>query len=201
MRAKLAAPASLATAVGVFAVLFLMTHSLLWSPLLAALAALGLYLMLDDRTPAQVRDGEYAEDANRKVEEALRTVRQIRGITAQVLSPSVKHSLQQACEYVPELLTRVRKTSPNNLYSSASSLGGHLTSLAGVVEQYLDIQRKPDFYKNPAELMRGGEIAIQRFTEFTVDSLRLVNSGELAQYQANLETVAPPQLPDLGAEK
>ena len=201
MRAKLAAPVSLVAAAGVFTVVFLITHSLLWSPVLAALAALGLYLMLDDRTPGEVRDGEYEEDANRKVEEVLRTVRQIRGVTGQVLSPSVKHSLQQACEFVPELLTRVRKTSPNNLYSSASSLGAHLLSLAGVVEQYLDIQRKPTFYANPAELMRGGELAIQRFTEFTIDSLRLVNAGELAQYKANLETVAPPQLPDLGADK
>ena len=124
--------------------LFAVTGSLLWSPLLAALAALGLYLMLDDRTPNQVRDDDYAQDADRKVEEVLRTVREIRGSPARSLSPSAKHSLQQACDYVPELLTRVRQTSPNSLYSSASQLGAHLTSLAGVVDQYLDIQRKPD---------------------------------------------------------
>jgi hypothetical protein len=201
MRAKAATPLALVTAVAVFGVLFLFTHSFLWAPLLAVVAAFGVYFMLDDRSPAEVADGDYAEDANDRAGDVLRIVKQVKGLLNQVQSPAVRHSLQQACEAVPELLTRVRKTAPNTLYSSASTLYGHLVSLSGVVEQYLDIQNKPAFYRDPHALMQGGELAIQRFTEFTIESVRLVNQGELAQYQANLETVAPPQLPELGAEK
>jgi hypothetical protein len=201
MRAKAATPLALVIAVGVFIGLFVFTHSFIWSPLLALVAAFGVYFMLDDRTPAQVADGDYAEDANDKADEVLRIVKQLKGLLIQVRSPSVQYSLQQACDAVPELLGRIRKTAPNTLYSSASALYGHLVSLSGVVEQYVDIQNKPTFYRDPQALMQGGELAIARFTEFTIESVRLVNQGELAQYQANLETVAPPQLPELGAEK
>jgi hypothetical protein len=201
MRAKAATPLALATAVGVFIGLFAFTHSFLWSPVLALAAAFGVYFMLDDRTPAQVADGDYAEDADDKAQEVLRIVKQVKGLLNQVQSPTVRHSLQQACEAVPELLNRIRKTAPNTLYSSSSTLYGHLVSLSGVVEQYVDIQNKPAFYRDPHALMQGGELAIQRFTDFTIESVRLVNQGELAQYQANLETVAPPKLPELGADK
>ncbi len=201
MKAKLATPLALVAAVGVFIGLFVFTHSLLWSAVLAALAAFGAYFMLDDRTAVQAADGDYAEDANDKAGDVLRIVKQLKGLLVQVKSPSVQYSLQQACDTVPELLARVRKSAPNTLYSSASTLYGHLLSLVGVVEQYVDIQNKPTFYRDPQALMRGGEQAIARFTEFTIDSVRLVNQGELAQYQANLETVAPPKLPELGAEK
>ncbi|GIF90798.1 hypothetical protein Cch02nite_42420 [Catellatospora chokoriensis] len=195
---KVATPLALLVAVGVFGGLFAVTDSLLWSPLLAALCALGVYLMLDSRTTSQVRDDEYGADADRKADEVVRAAKEIRKLSRDVASPSVKHLLQQAAEFVPELLERVRATSPNSLYSSASQLGAHLQSLHGVVRQYLDIQRNPTFYDDPAALLAGGEQAVQRFTEFTIDSLRLVNQGDLAQYQANLQTVAPPKLPQLG---
>ncbi|MCP2322786.1 hypothetical protein HDA40_001293 [Hamadaea flava] len=197
MRGKLAAGAALVAAVGIFVGVFVVTRSLLWSPLLAAAGAVGLYLMVDSRRPSEVSDDEYAADAEKKMEEALRTIREIRRGLKDVASPTAKHLLQQACEQVPELLARVKARSPNSLYSSASQLGAHLTSLSGVLTQYLDIQRNPSFYTDPAALMSGGEAAFDRFAQFTLDSLRLVNSGDIAQYQANLETVAPPKLPTL----
>lgn len=197
MRGRIAAGVALVTAVAVFAGVFAVTRSLLWSPILAGAAALGLYLMVDSRRPNEVSDDEYEADADRKVEEALRAIREIRKQIKSVQSPSARNLLQQSCDYVPELLDRVKKRSPNSLYSSASQMSAHVTSLAGVVTQYLDIQRNPTFYTNPAALMHGGETAFQRFAEFTVDSLRLVNSGDIAQYQANLETVAPPKLPSI----
>lgn len=198
MMRRVATPLALLVAIGVFGGLFHVTGSLLWSPLLAALSALGVYLMLDSRTASEVRDDEYGADADRKVDEVVRAAKEVRKLSRDVASPSVKHLLQQAAEFVPELLDRVRATSPNSLYSSASQLGAHLQSLLGVVRQYLDIQRNPTFYDDPAALLAGGEQAVQRFTEFTIDSLRLVNQGDLAQYQANLQTVAPPKLPQLG---
>jgi hypothetical protein len=200
VRHRLATPLSLLIAVGVFAGMYVLTGSLLWSPLLAGVAAFGAYLMIDDRSRNEVSDDDYEQDAERKMGEALAVIRDIRKRLKEVSSPSAKHSLQQACDTVPELLNRVKATSPNGLYSSASQLAAHLSSLSGVLNQYLDIQRKPAFYLNPAELLAGGEQAFARFAEFSIDSVRLVNSGELAQYQANLETVAPPKLPQLGKE-
>jgi hypothetical protein len=197
---RFATPAALGIAVGVFAGTFALTGSLLWSPVAGFVVALGAYLMLDDRSPHQVSDDDYEQDAERKMDEALSVIRDIRKRLKEVASPGARHSLQQACETVPELLARVKATSPNGLYSSASQLSAHLSSLSGVLIQYLDIQRKPAFYHNPAQLLAGGEQAFARFAEFSIDSVRLVNSGELAQYQANLETVAPPKLPQLGKE-
>lgn len=200
MRHRLATPVALLAAVGVFVGAYLVTGSLLWSPVLAAVASIGVYLMLDDRTPARVRDDRYGEDAARKVDEALAVIRDIRKRTKEIASAQARHHLQQACDAVPELLDRVRVTSPNSLFSSASRLSAHLASLSGVLAQYLDIQRKPAFYPDAPRLLEGGEQAFARFSEFAIDSVRLVNSGELAQYKANLETVAPPKIPEFPRE-
>jgi hypothetical protein len=191
VRGRIATPVALLAAIGVFLGVFAVTRSLLWSPVLAALAAVGVYLMIDSRRPHEVHDDE------RKVREALRIIRDIRRLSDDVASRTAKRQLLQSCDYVPELLSRVKARSPDSLYSSASQLGAHLTSLVGVLTQYLDIQRNPAFYTDPAGLLSGGEVAFQRFAEFTVDSLRLVNAGDIAQYQANLATVAPPKLPQL----
>jgi hypothetical protein len=197
VRAKLATPVALAAAVVVFAVVFAVIGSLLWSVLLAVAAAFGAYLMLDHRTPVQVRDDTYSEDADRKVAEALRLVRDIARLGRQVTSTAARGSLEMACRYVPELLERVKANSPDSVYSSASQMVAHLSSLHGVLTQYLDIQRKPALYQRPQALRDSGEEAFRRFAEFAFDSVQLVNQGDIAQYQANLATVAPPKLPSL----
>jgi hypothetical protein len=197
MRGRIATPLALVAAIAIFAGAFVLTRSLLWSPLLAAVGAVGLYLMIDSRRPHEVSDDEYEEDAERKVDDVLRIVKEIRKSAEGVISLPVRQTLQQSCDYVPELLNRVRTGSPSTLFSSASQLGAHLTSLAGALKQYLDIQRNPAFYTDAPALMAGGEAAFGRFAEFTVESLKLVNAGDLAQYQANLATVAPPKLPQL----
>ncbi|WBB70783.1 hypothetical protein [Micromonospora sp. WMMD812] len=198
MRHKLAAPAGLITAVVVFVGIFAFTGSLVWSPLLAVAAALGVYLMVDDRTAARVDDDTYAEDAQRRVEAALRTVRDVRRLSREVNAPAARAALEDACRYVPELLERVRATAPDSLYSTASQIGGHLESLDGAVRQYLDVQRDPVLYRDAGTLRASGEQAFQRFAEFALDSVRLVNQGDIVRYRANLETVAPPKLPELG---
>jgi hypothetical protein len=197
LRAKLATSVALVSAVAIFAGVFLLTGSLLWSPLVAAVGALGVYLMADARTTRQVESDTYAEDAERKVDEVLAQVREVRKLSRDVTSPGARSSLESACQYVPELLDRVRANSPNSLYSSASQIGAHVASLAGVVRQYLDIQRKPSFYRDPDALKLSGDDAFRRFTEFAFESVQLVNQGDIATYRANLETVAPPRLPDL----
>ena len=110
---------------------------------------------------------------------------------------TARAALEQSADHVTELFERVRAKAPNSLYSTASQLNGHLSSLEGVLGQYLDIQSKPQLYRDPQVLTRSGEQAFYRFAEFTLESVRLVNQGDMAQYQANLETVAPPELPEL----
>lgn len=198
MRHRLASPLGLLTAVLVFSGVFALSGRLLLAVPLGAAAAIGVYLMVDDRTPREVEDDTYVDDANQKVADALRRVTAIKRHSRDVTDPGARSALAGACRYVPELFDRVRATAPNSLYSTASQLGGHLASLEGVVTRYLDIQRRPDLYGDPETLKRGGEQAFERFAEFALDSVRLVNQGDIAQYQANLDTVAPPKLPELG---
>jgi hypothetical protein len=198
MRAKLASTGGLLAAAVAFVATYLLTSSLIVAPLVGVAAAIGVYLMLDSRTSRQVLSDGYDDDADRKVADALEIVNQIRKLSKDMTSGRARASLQSACDSVPELLARVKANSPNSLYSSASQIGGHLQSLLGVARQYLDIQRKPGFYTEPATLLRNGEEAFRRFADFALDSVRLVNQGDLATYKANLETVAPPTLPQLG---
>ncbi|WP_432971213.1 5-bromo-4-chloroindolyl phosphate hydrolysis family protein [Dactylosporangium sp. CA-233914] len=198
MRRRLAAPVALVAAVAVFGIVFALTGSVLWAPILAVAAAIGVYLMLDDRNRAQVSSDNYADEAQEKVDEALKLIRAIERLAKDVHAPGARKALESACHYVPELFARVRAKSPNSLYSTASQIGGHLRSLEGAVRQYLDIQRKPVLYRDPEALRGSGEEAFQRFADFALESVRLINQGDLAQYKANLDTVAPPKLPELG---
>ena len=198
MRRRLAAPVALVAAVAVFGIVFALTRSVLWSPILAVAAAFGVYLMLDDRSQAQASSDDYADEAQQKVDEALKLIRGIERLARDVKAPGARKALESACHYVPELFARVRAKSPNSLYSTASQIGGHLQSLDGAVRQYLDIERQPVLYSDPRTLRTSGEEAFQRFADFALDSVRLVNQGDLAQYRANLDTVAPPKLPELG---
>jgi hypothetical protein len=197
VRHKLAAPVALAAAVVVFFGVFLATRSLLWPPLLAIAAGLGAYLMVDDRSSRKVASDDYDEQARQKVGEALGRIARIRELGQSVIEPSARLSLESACDRVPELFERVRVQAPNSLYSTASQLNGHLASLEGAVGQYLDIQRNPLLYPGPEALKSSGEQAFKRFADFALDSVRLVNQGDIAQYRANLDTAAPLELPDL----
>ena len=99
MKHRLATPLALLGAVAVFAGMFLLTESLLWSPVLAAVAATGIYLMLDDRTIIEVSDDQYDADADRKMRDALDIVREIRKLcrdTARIFWTS--HAEQQMQE-------------------------------------------------------------------------------------------------------
>lgn len=197
MRHKLAAPTGLITGVVVFIGVLLPTQSVLWPSLLAIAAAVGVYVMVDDRSAAKVASDTYLDEANAKVEEALRTLRGVRRSSRDVHAPAARASLDAACRYVPDLFDRVRATSPNTLYSTASQIGAHLVSLDGAVRRYLDIQRTPVLYQHPEALLSSGELAFKRFADFTLDSVRLVNQGDIGQYVANLETVAPPRMPEV----
>jgi hypothetical protein len=200
MRHRLAGPLGLLAAVGVFLAVFVPTGSLVLSPLLAGAAAIGVYLMVDDRNLNQVVEDNYEDEANRKVKRVLRQLETVEDRIGRITDRDARRSLELACRYVPELVNRVRDTAPNSLYSTASQLSGHLTSLDGVAVRYLDIQARPDLYPDPQLLCQRGREGFERFAEFIRDSIRLVNQGDLAEYQAHLETVAPLKLPELGQD-
>lgn len=200
---RLATPIALAVAVVVFVVFFLLLPGAgvlvqVGVPAaVAAVAAIGVAFALG-RTPGQIRNDQYSDDARDKVEEVHRTLGDLRQAAAKVQSRQVVQYVAQANKFVPELLARVSRTSPSSLYSSASQIGGHLLSLLGVVRQFSDIERNPQFYDDAPRVLASGEAAVRRFAEFAVESIKLVNQGEMAQYEANLATVAPPELPKLG---
>ena len=106
------------------------------------LAAIGVQVLLG-RTPAQISDDAYADDARGKVDACLDLVRRIGRAVRDLASPSMRDVTGRIAHVVPELLRRVETTSPTSVYSSASQWEGHLTSLLGVVTTYGDVEQHP----------------------------------------------------------
>ncbi|MEL4358652.1 MULTISPECIES: 5-bromo-4-chloroindolyl phosphate hydrolysis family protein [unclassified Luteococcus] len=173
---------------------------LLGPAVLAVMAAGGTKLMLL-RSAAEITDEAYRDDARGQLEACEDLVERIRQHARQVQSRSLRNEVERMAQVVPELLRRVQRTSPTSLYSSSSQLRGHLESLDGVVSTFADIERNPAFYDQPEAQLVAGEQAVRRFVEFATDNIKLVNQGDLAAYQANLETVAPPKMPTLEIPK
>ncbi|WOP18742.1 5-bromo-4-chloroindolyl phosphate hydrolysis family protein [Raineyella sp. LH-20] len=200
---RLAAPLAILVAIAVFAVFFLLLSGAgpalrLGAPvLLAAVGATGIYLMLA-RSEHQRQQDDYSSDARARVREVEATLQQLAGAARRIRDPQVRAAVARAGEVVPELLDRIAETQPSSLYSSAARFGGHVTSLLGLVEKYADIEQHPTYYTDAPRLLADGRAAVERFDQFALDSIRLVNQGEMAEYQANLDTVAPPELPTLG---
>lgn len=204
-RKKIATPVALLSAVVVFVAFFLLLPGA--GPLLqvgvpaalAAVAATGVAVMLG-RTPAEITDDAYASDADGVARKAQATMDAVTRAARDIGSAAVRDDVAQIAKQVPELLRRTRAEAPNSLYSSASALDGHLTSLLGVVTQYADLERNPEFYANAPQLTHEGREAVRRFRDFTLESIRLINAGGIAEYRANLDTVAPPAIPDFGGD-
>lgn len=199
---RFALPIAIAVAIVVFVVFFLLLGGSALPLQLgvpaaaAAVAATGVYLMLA-RSAHQEEADSYQAEAQAKAASVRRLLRQITVAGREIGDADLRRSLDRAGQVVPELLDRIAETQPNSLYSSASRLEGHVQSLHGLVEQYADIERNPDYYTGAAQLLADGRAAVERFDEFAIESIRLVNSGDMAEYQANLDTVAPPKIPKL----
>lgn len=164
---------------------------------LALLAGFGTKLMLA-RTPAQITDDAYHDDALGQKQACLDLVDELRRAVRPVKAREMHERIDQIAQVVPELLSRVERTAPTSLYSSSAQLRGHLESLLGVLRTFADIERNPRFYPEPQRQLEQGQQAVRRFEQFSLESIQLVNQGDLASYQANLATVAPPEMPRLG---
>ncbi len=200
---RLATPIALVAAIVVYLIFFTLLGGagvlvrVLVPAALAAGASFGVFVMTG-RTKAQLQADNYQDEAQLKVREVHRTLQQIKQEAKSIRNPKVRAAIDHASVTVRELLARIEQTQPSSLYSSAARLGGHVHSLLGVVDRYADIEARPQYYNDSAGLLAQGHRAIVRFDEFALESIRLVNQGDMAEYQANLDTVAPPEIPQLG---
>ncbi len=149
------------------------------------------------RDPAQIEDDNYRDDAKALASKVKHDMAETALMAGDITDAEIQSALRRASHTVPEILSRVEEDQPNSLYSSASKFDGHVASLQGIVESYLDIKRHPDYYKNSSILLEQGKQAILRFDEFTIETMQLLPQGDMAEYQANLDTVAPPAIPKL----
>lgn len=199
---RYATPIALAVAVVVYLVFFVLLADAslavrLFAPAgLAAVAAIGVQFM-GSRTAAEVQQDNYSDMARDRVRRVNELLNQAVRSASRIANPQVRQGIELASHQVPELLARIEAGEPASLYSSASKFEGHVSSLAGLVDKYADIEARPRYYDNPEQRLADGEAAIERFNQFTVDSIRLVNQGDMSEYQANLQLVAPPDIPEL----
>ena len=193
---------ALAAAVAVYLVLFLLLGDaeamlrILAPALLALLAGIGTKLLLA-RDQSQIADDAYHDDARALASAVRREMNEVRLLGLQIPDDQARRAVERASTTVPELLERVAEEQPNSLYSSASKFDGHVRSLRGVVEAYLDLTAHPDYYRDAPALAAQGKAAMLRFDEFTIETMQLLTQGDMAEYQANLDTVAPPAIPKL----
>ncbi len=199
MRSKLATPGALVAAgVGFGGVFWFFGLNFLAFGLAIVVfvaVALGVYLMLDDRSEEQVELDSYREKTDAKVDETLLRVREITHSSEKVQNEIARQVLTKACRDVPILLNSIRDKSPDRLYSTASDIGMHIESLQQALRTYLEIQTNPDYFPNGPARIERGHIAFHDFATFVADSIRLVNTRSIAEYEAHLDTVTRPELP------
>lgn len=199
---RFATPIALVVAVLVYLAFFLLLADsdllvrLLAPAGLAAVAAVGVQFMLS-RTASEQKQDDYADMARDKVRNIYELLDQALKAARRVANPRLRDGIQLARTQVPELLARIESNDPTSLYSSASKFEGHVASLVGLVTKYADIEARPNYYDEPKQKLADGLAAVDRFNQFTVESIRLVNQGDMSEYQANLQLVAPPDIPEL----
>lgn len=193
---------ALAAAAAIFVVLFvLLWGSDMWLQLAAPalfglLGGVGVKLMVG-RDQKQIADDTYRDDARALANQVRAEMGRIHSMIPAIPDPQIQAALARASRTVPELLDRVEEDQPTSLYSSASRLQGHVSSLTGVVKSYMDLHANPHYFRNAPALAAQGKSAILRFDEFTIETMQLLTQGDMAEYQANLDTVAPPAIPKL----
>lgn len=193
---------ALTATVVVYVVLFLLLGNS--EPLLRVLAPAAFALvagfgtkMMLGRNQAQIEDDAYHDDARSLANDVRREMREVLALGVSLPDAEARQAIERAGKTVPEILDRVEEDQPASLYSSASKFHGHVESLKGVVEAYIDIMEHPDYYRDASGMAAQGKAAMLRFDEFTIETMQLLTQGDVAEYQANLDTVAPPAIPKL----
>jgi predicted PurR-regulated permease PerM len=183
------------------AALFLLQAIANWSVLAALigaivafiLAAAGAWLIADSRGTQQLQLDAYAVETQQKMQEALAKLAALRAYIPQIHDQETAHLLGQVCDDVEKLFERIRTNNANSLLSSAVIMSGHLTSLQWVFDQYIDIQQNPRYFDNPAEKFQKGGEALRSFDQYVMNSIRLLETGQNAQFEVAIKQLEASQ--------
>ena len=157
------------------------------------LAAVGSWLIVDSRSGQQLQLEAYALETQQKMREALTKLAALRAYIPQINDQETARLLGQVCDDVEKLFERIRTNNANSLQSSAVIMSGHLTSLQWVFEQYVDVQQYPRYFDNPDEALRKGAQALRSFDQYVVNSIRLLETGQNAQFEVAIKQLEASQ--------
>jgi hypothetical protein len=196
--ARFATPIALIAGVIAFVLGLVMARALGWTGLQAlvlaivacVLVALGVWLISDTRTRAQVLGDEYRSQAEAKAREVEAKLGGFRKQAQSIHDPGLGTLVNQICDDVDVLLNRVRATNPNTLQSTADIMLGHLNNLGVVVDEYVAVRNGPQYYDNPTKILSDDKESIQGFHDFVTASIKLINQGQVLGADASRQMLA-----------
>ena len=196
--ARFAVPIALIAGVIAFVLALALAQALGWTGVQAlilaivacVLVALGVWLITDSRTAAQVLSDQYRTQAESKAREVDAKLKGFRKQAQSIRDPGLRALVVQICDDVDVLLDRVRATNPNTLQSTADIMLGHLNNLGVVLDEYLSVQNGQQYYDNPAKLLSDDKESIQGFHDFVTASIKLINQGDVLGADASRKMLA-----------
>jgi hypothetical protein len=196
--ARFAIPIALVAAVIAFVLGLILAQALGWTGLQAlilavvasVLVALGVWLIADTRTSAQVLGDEYRAQAEAKAREVDAKLNGFRRQAQSIRDSELRGLVIQICDDVDVLLGRVRATNPNTLQSTADIMLGHLDNLGVVLDEYVAVQNGERYYDDPAKLLSDDKQSIEGFHDFVTASVKLINQGQVLGADASRKMLA-----------
>jgi hypothetical protein len=196
--ARFATPIALIAGVIAFILGLALAQALGWTGLqgvilaivACVLVAVGVWLIADTRTSAQVLGDEYRAQAEAKAREVDAKLNGFRKQAQTIRDPAVRDLVSQICDDVDVLLDRVRATNPNTLQSTADIMLGHLNNLGVVLDEYVAVQSGERYYDNPTKLLSDDRESIEGFHDFVTASVKLINQGQVLGADASRKMLA-----------
>jgi hypothetical protein len=196
--ARFATPIALVAGGIAFVLGLVLARALGWTGLQAVilaivacvLVALGVWLISDSRTRAEMMGDEYRAQAETKAHQVGDKLKDFRKQAQSIRDPELSALVTQICDDVDVLLDRVRATNPNTLQSTADIMLGHLGNLAVVLDEYVAVQNGERYYDDPAKLLSDDKESIQGFHDFVTASIKLINQGEVLGADASRKMLA-----------
>lgn len=140
----------------------------------------------------------YEDDVRRRIRGVHDTTDEIRRMSAKVQDPVSKGALQEGCQVIRDLLTFAQERDPGNMAATAAKIGVYVTSVKNALEVHLQIEENPEYWTGAQELLAGDREGFVAFREFALTSVRQLNHGEVMSLRADLATLRPMRVPELG---
>jgi hypothetical protein len=196
--ARFAVPIALIAGVIAFVLALALAQALDWTGLqglvlavvACVLVALGVWLMADTRSRAEVLGDEYRAQAEAKARDVDAKLSRFRKQAQEIRDPGLRALVTQICDDVDVLLDRVRATNPNTLQSTADIMLGHLDNLGVVLDEYLSVQSGQRYYDDPTKLLSDDKESIAGFHDFVTASIKLINQGQVLGADASRKMLA-----------